>query len=168
METVISELAQDETFMRGITKAGLEYTSESYLKYEYLLPEDELKKFLETVNSIAALKGGQTASALDIGAATGRYPSLLARRGIRAYGVDLEPRAMEFAAKKRGDAEWPEFLVGDAVGLPVQSSVFDLVTCMMGTFAHITKQHQKKAVAEMLRVLRPSGMIIVSPRHLEC
>ncbi|PYP87189.1 MAG: hypothetical protein DMF61_11140 [Blastocatellia bacterium AA13] len=172
LEQVVSALAADEEFIRGITKADLDYTTEMYMKYEYLLPEDELKKFLETVNSISVIEDGAVAASLDIGAATGRYPSLLARRGIKTFGVDREYRAMSFAHSRKLSAsryhDWPQFFVGDAVALPAAGGSFDLVTCMMGTFAHIGRSQQSAAVKEMLRVLRPSGRIIISTWDVEC
>lgn len=168
MEAVISELTSDEIFMRGITRSGLDYTTEMYLKYEYLHPEDELKKFLETVHMLCAIEGMSIHTALDIGTATGRYPMLLRAKAIKTYGIDKEHRAVSYACKKKGHCDWPQFIVGDATELPIRSGMFDLVTCMMGTFAHIPSQQQGKTVCEIARVLRPGGLAIISTWDVEC
>ena len=48
--SIVDLLLGNENYCRGITGVGLDYTTELFLKYDYALPEDETKKFLETVN----------------------------------------------------------------------------------------------------------------------
>lgn len=152
--------------------AQLAYDFAAYIKYDHAPPEDELKKRLELVNVRALLKEKKIAvrSSLDIGAATGRYPGLLAREGIEAIGMDREPTAVDYAKNSAvlNAAGYPKFVEGDAQDIPFPESSFDLVTCMMGTFSHMTGEEQKAACAEVYRVLRPGGAFIVSTWDVEC
>ncbi len=73
-------------------------------------------------------------------------------------GVDIEESQIEMAraAASAGGHKNAEFEVADAVNLPFESNSFDVV------HAHATVMHvpdTSAAVAEMMRVLRPGGII---------
>lgn len=164
--SVLNEYGADVLEKRGNV---LEYDLAMYIKYDFLLPEDELKKRLELINFLVTLREVKPINqSLDIGAATGRYPAELASRGVEAYGVDLEPEAMNYAASKKLESQFPVFLVGGAEQLPFTGSSFDLVTCMMGTFAHIPRRSHEAVFSEIKRVLRPNGTIVLSTWDLDC
>jgi SAM-dependent methyltransferase len=161
--------------------ANVSYDITAYIKYDFLLPEDELKKELELLHVLAALRehrliGGDwrcssvepRIRSLDVGAATGRYPALLQGLGFEAYGVDVEPRAMEFASSKRVGGEFPAYVVGNAIDLPFAGDSFSLVTCMMGTWAHISRGHHERVCKEVWRCLAPGGLWITSTWDIDC
>lgn len=151
----------------GVDNVG--YDTNSYVKYDFLLPEDDVKKRLEAINVISLMKKvGSVKKSLDIGTATGRYPGILKSMGIDAYGVDVEPAAIEYANSKFGVGEGPILSVGDARALPFSGATFDFVTCMMGTFFHIQLDEQLTALTEMLRVCRPGGLVAISTWDVEC
>jgi ubiquinone/menaquinone biosynthesis C-methylase UbiE len=111
-------------------------------------------------------------NALDIGAATGRHPMLLADRGINSFGVDIETQAMQYAKRMRDKlkpfATYPLFCVGDSLALPIRAASFDYVSCMMGTFAHIPIDQKKNMLLEVYRVLNKSGIFVMSTWDIEC
>nr|WP_094607898.1 class I SAM-dependent methyltransferase [Sporomusa acidovorans]OZC22135.1 demethylmenaquinone methyltransferase [Sporomusa acidovorans DSM 3132] len=146
-----------------MTNQVLNYNTRSYLKYDHLPPEDEIKKKLEMANILRILDDyKQIKLALDIGAATGRYPMMLKTKGIETIGIDKEYDAMMYAQKKKTDSEFPFFSVSDAIELPFHQNVFDLITCMMGTFAHFNSKSQPDICKEIVRVLKPGGLFILS------
>lgn len=147
----------------------LNYDTSLYLKYDHLLPEDEVKKKLEMANLLTILEDNkQIKLALDIGAATGRYPMMFKKRGIKTIGVDREFDAMMYAQNKKIDNEFPHFSVCDAIELPFNHETFDLITCMMGTFAHFNDEDRAFICKEIIRVLKPGGLLIISTWDIEC
>jgi SAM-dependent methyltransferase/WD40 repeat protein len=171
----IDQLLLDSNFSRGIT-GNLTYDLQLFLKYDYGLPEDELKKFLETVNLLDLVQLADISDSLDVGAATGRYPLLLAGKGKRAQGVDIAPEAVSYSEKKKSelsefrDAEYPKFHCDDVRNLDARfpPDSFDLITCMMGTFAHIPRQEQLEVLQKMYRALRVGGHCVISTWDVEC
>lgn len=166
---IIQKLRTNENYCRGITGTGLDYSQQLFLKYDYSLPEDETKKFLETVNLMYLWGDRPLTCTLDIGSATGRYPTLMTWLGAQACGIDIEPNAIDYAKKlvPQGE-EWPRYDVADARNLPFEPSQFGLVTCMMGTFSHIPKEDQGSVIKAIHRTLKPQGCVAISTWDLEC
>lgn len=155
----------------------MDYTLELFLKYDYALPEDETKKFLETVNLFFFIPQLNETEAfvgatLDIGSATGRYPMLFSWLGAhKVCGVDIEQRAVDYA-KSKVEEDWPstqpEFEVCDARDLIYKTPTFNLVTCMMGTFAHIDKADHAQVLQNVFNALKSGGGFAISTWDLEC
>jgi len=162
----LASRASGETTLR--TSPTLRYDVAAYMKYDYLLPEDEVKKEIELINLLAVLEATPVGRSLDIGAATGRHPGVLARRGIAAFGMDIELEAMSYAHAKPTLNRYPQFSVGDGRCLSFQGRTFDLVTCMMGTIAHMPPGEQGHLCREVARVLRPDGLFVISTWDVDC
>ncbi|WP_422752157.1 class I SAM-dependent methyltransferase [Micromonospora sp. WMMD708] len=87
-----------------------------------------------------AARGQFTGRMLDVGTATGRYPMLFARAGWRSVGLDVADAAVAMAREelRRSDiTDRVELVCGDIRTVTFPDQSFDLVTFMMGTFAHI-------------------------------
>jgi SAM-dependent methyltransferase len=97
-----------------------------------------------------------TDRALDVGTAAGNTAAALAPRVASVVGLDLTPRMRgEFEAVMRSArVENVGFEVGDADALPFPDGSFDLVTCRRAMH-HFPSP--SRAMAEMVRVLRPGG-----------
>jgi SAM-dependent methyltransferase len=93
---------------------------------------------------------------LDIGVGTGGDAIELVRRhGVEVVGVDSSA-AMVAEARWRGLAQ---AMVGDARALPFDAALFD------GAWSDRTFQHLAEpgeALAEMVRVVRPGGLVVVA------
>jgi len=177
VRSAVSDLFGDEIFSRGLRRdsSHLGYDTQLFLKYDFGLPEDEMKKFLETVNALPYFQEqcvhGEPRYSLDVGSATGRYPLLLTRLGFHAYGLDIEPEAIRYATRQAGGAEWPKFVHGDALQLKdhlPRDVKFHVITCMMGTFEHISREQQPELVASIFSRLLPGGVAIISLWDVEC
>lgn len=178
LRKVVEDLLTDETFSIGIRRdlSRVNYDFHLFLKYEYGLPEDEMKKFLETVNAMPYIKRQMekdSPRSLDVGSATGRYPFLLSRLGFHATGIDLAEDAVRFSTNKAKEAgaEWPKFICGDVREIDVVFSHddhFNLITCMMGTFDHVPASEQDLVLRKLHNLLSLDGVAIISVWDIEC
>jgi SAM-dependent methyltransferase len=99
----------------------------------------------------------QGARFLDIGCGTGRWLRRYEQRGFRALGMDATLRMLR-AAREHG-ASAP-LVTGDAQRLPFPDASFDAVSDVT-VVQHIPLASQPQALAEMLRVLKPGGRLIL-------
>jgi SAM-dependent methyltransferase len=90
----------------------------------------------------------------DIGCGPGNYFSRVQARGARVVGSDLSPG---MAAEAR--AAGAPVVVADAQCLPFATSSFDRVMCNHVLY-HVPDQ--RKAIAEMRRVVRPGGRVLLA------
>lgn len=102
------------------------------------------------------------ARALDVCCGTGDLAFGLAGAGAETLGIDFTA-AMLLVATNRADklspaTSRPAFVRGDALALPFARDSFDIVTVGYG-LRNLTDWHA--GLAEMLRVLKPGGRIIV-------
>ncbi len=102
---------------------------------------------------------------LDVATGTGRVPLLLARQPWftgHVVGLDLTPAMLEQArlqVAKFGIADRVTLIEGDADTLPWPAEEFDLVVSLEALEFFPSS---RRALAEMARVLRPDGTLVVS------
>ena len=94
---------------------------------------------------------------LDVGCGTGVVAITAARHGARVHGLDLTPELLDRARENARIANVTlDFREGDVEALPFGDGAFDVV---LSQFGHMFAPRPDVAVAEMLRVLKPGGMI---------
>ncbi len=102
---------------------------------------------------------------LDVATGTGRLPDALLNHVHfqgRVVGVDLSRRMLAIAADKMAaDGERVAWLWGPAEKLPFDDSAFDVVTCLESL--EFMRQ-PSRVLAEMARVLRPGGVLLITNR----
>lgn len=92
---------------------------------------------------------------IDVGSGDGIILSLLEKKGIRPVGADLS-----FTRLKRSVAQCHAFHVqADITCLPIPDSTFDIVVCT-DVVEHLLCMD--KAVAELTRICREGGCVLVS------
>ncbi|HZP31629.1 MAG TPA: methyltransferase domain-containing protein [Acidimicrobiia bacterium] len=98
---------------------------------------------------------------LDVACGAGHVAQELAPRVRQVVGVDLTPALLRLGAERLAAAGVANVLLqeGDAAALPFVDASFDLVVCRSALhhFAEPARQ-----VAEMGRVCRPGGRVVVS------
>jgi SAM-dependent methyltransferase len=100
---------------------------------------------------------------LEVGCGIGTDAARFARAGASYTGVDATAIAIELAQERfRQDDFEGSFQVAEAADLPFPDNSFDLVYSH-GVIHHIHKTEE--AIAEMARVVRPGGMVLVMFYH---
>jgi SAM-dependent methyltransferase len=103
---------------------------------------------------LARLAQLENARVLVHGIGVGMYAAQLRRR----YTPHVEGIDIEFERVQEAHAETPHALVAAAEHLPYQAAIFDTI------FSHEVMEHvqdDRAAALEMVRVLRPSGRIVI-------
>ena len=98
-------------------------------------------------------------SALDAACGTGRHTRALVELGHAVSGIDLTPEMIDRA---RLNVPQASFVVGDLRELPFAQESFDTIVCGLA-LAHLPSHHP--GIAELGRVLRPGGRLIISVLH---
>jgi ubiquinone/menaquinone biosynthesis C-methylase UbiE len=125
--------------------------------YAYQQPPVNL---MGQVLDLAAPAGADVVA--DIGCGNGLYLAELARRGHVGHvlGIDMSTGMLRAARQRAADAGWPSLalLAADATALPLRDGAADL-TLAMHMLYHVPEP--RRAVAELRRVTRPGGRVIV-------
>ncbi|MDX8048487.1 class I SAM-dependent methyltransferase [Lentzea sp. BCCO 10_0798] len=97
---------------------------------------------------------------LDVGCGPGYLTALAARAGGRAVGVDVSEPMIAEARRRRAGGNC-SFQVGRAEALDLPDASFDVVVSSLALH-HIPEQSRATAFAEMFRVLRPGGRVLIA------
>jgi SAM-dependent methyltransferase len=97
------------------------------------------------------------AKVLDVGCGTGRWVRRFQALGLKPTGLDATPEMLRLASRRLSNAS---LLSAEAHRLPLADQSFDCVTDIT-VVQHISPELQPMAIAEMLRVLRPGGSLVL-------
>jgi 2-polyprenyl-3-methyl-5-hydroxy-6-metoxy-1,4-benzoquinol methylase len=100
-------------------------------------------------------------SVLDVACGEGYGSALLANGAGSVLGVDIAEGAITHASAAYADRANLRFAQGSASSLPVADGAFDVVVSFE-TIEHLPQTEQSRMVAEIGRVLRPDGILILS------
>jgi len=115
-------------------------------------------RWRQRVVTLAGLGSGM--AAVDVGTGTGKVAEGLADRvGVfgRVVGVDVSTAMIERARRANADRIELEFVIGDALELPLESGTFDAATIAFGMR---NLPDYERGFAELFRVLRPGGRVV--------
>ena len=93
---------------------------------------------------------------LDVGCGEGRFCRQMKALGLKCTGLD--PTAQLLDAAKAADPD-SQYVLGQAESLPFPDSSFELVVCYLTL---IDIEGLTEAVAELNRVLKPGGQILIA------
>lgn len=114
---------------------------------------------------LGAMQGIQSPLVLDIATGTGRLPLALLRQWDfqgRVVGLDLSRRMLAIAKRRMyAHCHRVGWIRDDAMNLPFPDNIFHAVTCIEA-LEFLPKPWE--ALAEMVRVLRPGGQLMVTNR----
>jgi SAM-dependent methyltransferase len=133
---------------------------EYFAYYDALREANEPPAFSTRLHEYAAFAGRRV---LDVGSGNGYVLSRYASAGARVCGVDLTDTAIRLCRRRFELMKLPgQFTVGNAECLPFADESFDCV-CSMGVLHHTPDT--ARAVAEVFRILRPGGRVILMFYH---
>ncbi|NKB68360.1 MAG: methyltransferase domain-containing protein [Candidatus Latescibacteria bacterium] len=99
---------------------------------------------------------------LDIGCGSGWFSALCQEQGARVWALDMAPAGVA-RARARFPAV-PYFQAGDVYHLPFADASFDAVV-LSEVVEHL--EHIEQALAQVRRVLKPGGRVLVSVPYRE-
>ena len=104
------------------------------------------------------LRAGHVQRVLEAGCGTGHFAALLCGRyGLpRVTAVDLAPEAIEYCSRRPGLAP----VRASVARLPFPNAAFDLALCL-DVLPHFPAGKEGAPVAELVRVLRPGGFLLL-------
>ena len=133
-------------------------------KNEFFRVFDHLRNLVEPVDKNFGFEGK---SVLDFGCGTGALSIAIALRGAKVTGVDPTQLSLE-ACKYRAqyfqieDSFTPQ-LVSSTPELPFDDKSFDIV--ISNSVMEFIPFNRKEYVVELLRLVKPSGLLIVSTEN---
>jgi ubiquinone/menaquinone biosynthesis C-methylase UbiE len=100
---------------------------------------------------------------LDVGCGTGTFAAMLAGTSlpVRPTGLDMAQQMCQLAhqkIKQVGLEQKVHFVTADSEQAPFTDHTFDIVTCS-NSYHHYP--HQEKVLAEMNRILKPGGRVMI-------
>jgi ubiquinone/menaquinone biosynthesis C-methylase UbiE len=115
-------------------------------------------------NRLACLATG-TCDVLDVGCGRGSGIVLLKENfGLRnAIGIDINPLQIDFCRKRHVNTG-VEFLVGNAMQMPIASESVDVVLNIESSHCY---ESFPKFLAEVGRVLRPNGLLLMADNRVK-
>jgi SAM-dependent methyltransferase len=140
--------------VRAILPASLEPDAELLTRLgEVMDPE---RRVLAALERITPISGKRIA---DVGTGIGHYPLLLARRTGRTYGIEQQPELLRVARARAGAMHQPNIRIveGGVNRLPLRDGAVDIV--LSGEIE--PDDRWLPAIAEVQRVLRPGGRLVV-------
>ncbi len=138
----------------GDTKTG-QVSEDAARVYEEIWVPSLFEKWAPAIADAANIQDWNTV--LDVACGTGLVAMTVNDRigpGGSVTGVDINAGMLEVAKSKSSQVKWEK---SPAESLPYEDSSFDRVLCQFGlTFF----EDQQKALREMMRVLRPDGLLV--------
>ena len=108
------------------------------------------------------------AEVLDAGSGTGLGSLPLAKRGARVTLLDASLEALAIARTYYASAgQNADFVEGSVFRLPFPDGRFDLVW-NTGLIEHFARDERRRALREMLRVVKPQGVVITINPNARC
>ena len=100
---------------------------------------------------------------LDAGCGPGNLVPELASRGCRVCALDASPKMLELARANAASFDNVAYQAGNIEALPFADASFDVV-CSAGVIEYLPSCD--RALAEMRRVLRPGGLLVLPTTNL--
>jgi O-antigen biosynthesis protein len=133
----------------------LEFTGERFIPGE----GDPLIHYEHAHRYVFAMQFAEGRTVLDVASGEGYGACWLSTRAKQVVGVDNATDTVNHATARYGGSGNVRFVLGDAMYLPVASGSIDLVVSFE-TIEHL--DDAEAFLAEITRVLSPSGMVLLS------
>ncbi|WP_156727712.1 methyltransferase domain-containing protein [Streptomyces apocyni] len=126
-------------------------------------PTDEGFTQAERDFVLSKVRAGQ--KVLDMGCGTGRFTVPMAEAGVQVTGLDISRAMLDVTeAKLSARGLSGDLYEGDMAHLPFEDNSFDVVTSMLALM-HIPLEDREAVFAEVARVLRPGGRLVIGVKN---
>ena len=157
-----SDLADKQVDEDQLMKNQMEKMVSSYDSYMRRVTLGREGALRQATLDLAQVKAGDCV--LEVGCGTGTL-TLAARRQVgptgQVFGIDVIPGMIELSQRKAAQAhENITFQLGAIDDIPFSANQFDVVMCSFMIF-HMSENTRRKGIAEIYRVLKPQGRLLV-------
>jgi ubiquinone/menaquinone biosynthesis C-methylase UbiE len=140
-----------------------EFFDSFYLRAYSGVGQDEAEaQALAAVRLAGCPDGGDL---LDVPCGFGRHSIPLARAGYRVTGADRSESLLAEARRRSGGERWPRLVRADYRELPFRDASFDTAINIFSSLGYLGDEEDIKALAEIGRVLRPGGRLVIETMH---
>jgi SAM-dependent methyltransferase len=145
-----------EPFDASAVRAAYDVVAEDYAEAF----ADDLLKLSVDCEVLDSLVQGFAAreSVLDLGCGPGQVGRYLAQRGLRVVGIDLALQMLLVARRRTGNRS---LTCGDMRSIPFAARSFSGVVAFY-SMHHLPRSELRTALAEIRRILRPAGFLVVA------
>lgn len=145
-----------------LMKSQMEKVVPSYDSYMRKMTFGRERTLREMTVTLAQVNPGDCV--LEVGCGTGTL-TLAAKRQAgpagKVFGIDVIPGMIELSQRKATQAnENVTFQLGSIDDIPFSANQFDVVMCSFMIF-HMSEMTRRKGMAEIYRVLKPQGRLLV-------
>lgn len=132
------------------------------VEFLFLGAADVMRRQIVPPISRLVRRQGDDLRLLDVACGTGRALKqiALAHPGLRYYGLDLSPYYLQHARELLADVEDLSLVAERGEAMPFRDDHFDVVTSVY-LFHELPKPVRRQVYAEMWRVLRPGGLLVI-------
>ncbi|MBD9528308.1 class I SAM-dependent methyltransferase [Paracoccus sp. PAR01] len=117
---------------------------------------DFSRRYVLDAPMLDRIRGRGFQNALDVGCGEGRFSRMMSELGVTTTGIDPTARLIETARTRHPQGD---YLEAQAEALPFPDASFDLVVSYLTL---IDIDDSDTAIAEMARVLRPGGTLLIA------
>ena len=117
---------------------------------------DKGRKYVLDAPMLQAVRDTGAKTALDVGCGEGRFCRMMTQEGVQTTGIDPTQALLDVAREKHPEGTYQN---ARAEALPFDDNSFDLTVSYV---ALIDIPKHVKAIAEMARVTRPGGHVLMS------
>jgi SAM-dependent methyltransferase len=102
---------------------------------------------------------------LDVPCGFGRHAVPLGRAGYKVVGVDRSEALLAEARRRASGQRWPKLARADYRELPFADASFDAAINLFSSLGYLGDEEDTRALAEIGRVLRPGGRLVIEIMH---
>jgi ubiquinone/menaquinone biosynthesis C-methylase UbiE len=161
-ENKMNDLAHEQDNEDQLMKSAMEKIVPSYDAYMRKMTFGREHILRTTTVNLAQVKPGDCV--LEIGCGTGTLTMEAKRQAGplgKVFGIDIIPGMIELSQRKAAQANQDIiYQLGSIDDIPFSESQFDVVLCSFMIF-HMSETTRRKGIAEIQRVLKPQGRLLV-------